>query len=509
MFRTQSISFRINAVFLVVVSALLLAFGAFNYHMTRNTLEADLERRVGLVTERLGYSLPAAVWNFDEALIKKVLRAEMASDALQGVTLVTETGGTFGVARQLSGEVVEAAKPDVEIDDVREAKLYFEERTKKTDVGRLELYISHAAIEETLRKELMLLGLQILVLDLVIVFALSTSLRMMVLTPLRRISEAMQDIAQGEADLTRRLDESRHDEVGEVAHWFNVFVGHLQPVILRVREGAAEVAVAAEETNRVTEETNQSILSQRDELGEVTNAIAAFADHARNISRSTGVASEAAEIARAEAGKGNEVVLGAVESMGLLSREVESVSDTIRELTQNSDEIAGVLEVIKEIASQTNLLALNAAIEAARAGEAGRGFAVVADEVRKLANRTHESTVEVEAVIAQLRSGVEKADAVMEHGKQAALDGGRQAQAAGAAIEAIAAAFDNIGAVNREIAAAAGRQDEMVAGITRRIERISRVAEDTAAGSNQTAQASETLARLAEQLHGVVDRFRV
>ena len=133
MFRTQSISFRINAVFVVVVSVLLLAFGAFNYHMTRNTLEAELDRRVGLVTERLRYSLPAAVWNFDEALIRKILRAEMASEALQGITLVTETEGAFGVARQRSGEIVEAPKPDVAIDDVREATLYFEERTKKTE----------------------------------------------------------------------------------------------------------------------------------------------------------------------------------------------------------------------------------------------------------------------------------------------------------------------------------------------------------------------------------------
>ncbi|MDT3672797.1 MAG: methyl-accepting chemotaxis protein [Aromatoleum sp.] len=509
MFSTQSISRRMNAVFVLIVSALLVAFGAFNYFSTRAALEADLDDRIEALQMRLGYSLPAAMWNFDKALIAQIQEAEMASDLVRGIVVVTGSDGTFGRVRDASGQVVDGTKPAVAADEVRESTLYYEDQGLKVELGRMELHVSHATIRAALEKELLLLGLQILVLDLVIVFALSTSLRMMVLKPLRRISDAMQDIAQGEADLTRRLDDSRRDEVGEVAHWFNVFVGHLQPVILRVREGAAEVAVAAEETNRVTEETNQSILSQRDEVGEVTNAIAAFAEHARSISRSTGIASEAAEAARTEAGKGNDVVLGAVESMGRLSREVGSVSDTIRELTQNSDEIAGVLEVIKEIASQTNLLALNAAIEAARAGEAGRGFAVVADEVRKLANRTHESTVEVEAVIAQLRAGVEKADAVMEHGKQAALDGSRQAQAAGAAIQAIAAAFDNIRSVNREIAVAAGRQDEMVAGITRHIDRISQVAEDTASGSNQTAQASETLARLAEQLHGVVDRFRV
>ena len=509
MVRTQSISFRINVVFVVVVSTLLLAFGAFNHFMSRATLEADLNQRVDASMMRLGYSLPAAVWNFDKVLIAKIQQAEMASDLVRGIALVTETEGVIGLARDAAGTVVEAAKPAEPADDVRDVPLYYEESGVRTEVGRLQVHVSHETIRATLKKELYLLVLQILVLDLVIVLALSAGLRFMVLKPLRGISNALQDIAQGDADLTRRLDDRRRDEVGEVAHWFNVFVGHLQSVISQVRNGAAEVAVAAEETSRVTEETNHSILAQRDEVASVTQAVEAFAGHAANISRSTGEASEAADAAREEAARGNEVVLGAVKSMEVLSHEVESVADVIRELTENSDRIFVVLEVIKEIAGQTNLLALNAAIEAARAGEAGRGFAVVADEVRKLANRTHESTVEVGTIISQLRAGVEKAEAVMEHGKSVAADGSRQAQTAAAAIHTIAAAFDRIGSVNRTIAESAARQEAMVSGISHHVERIGQVAEDTAAGSNQTAQASDLLARLAEQLRGVVDRFRV
>ena len=220
-------------------------------------------------------------------------------------------------------------------------------------------------------------------------------------------------------------------------------------------------------------------------------------------------ASDAASLAQAEATKGHDVVFAAVHSMEALSQEVDHVGGVIQQLTHSSDRIAAVLDVIKEIAGQTNLLALNAAIEAARAGEAGRGFAVVADEVRKLANRTHESTVEVGTVITQLRADVAKAQSAMAQGKGRADEASRQAQAAGEAINTITAAFERIGAVNRDIAESAGQQAELVENVSRNIVRMNEVAEAAAAGSDQTAEASESLARLAEQLRGVVDRFRV
>ncbi|HJV28031.1 MAG TPA: methyl-accepting chemotaxis protein [Aromatoleum sp.] len=506
---TKSISFRISAVFLVVVSLLLLVFGAINYKLTRDTLVTDLDGQVDTVMGRLGYSLPAAVWNFDKPLVTKIQEAEMAAEFVRGIALKTDAEGTLGLVRDGAGKLVPGDKPQAGFDAVREETLYFEEHGKKTEVGRLSIYVSYANVEKALQREIYLLGIQILVLDLVLVLALSATLRLLVLRPLRAVSDALREIARGNADLTRRLDEARQDEIGEVAHWFNVFVEHIQSVIRQVRTGASELAVAAEQTSRTTEESNQAACAQRDQVGEVTQTVETFADHARNISRSTVEASEATASAQAEAGKGHDVVLQAVHSMEALLHEVDNVGGVIQELTRDSDKIAAVLGVIKEIAGQTNLLALNAAIEAARAGEAGRGFAVVADEVRKLATRTHESTVEVGNVIAQLRAGVEKAEHAMEQGKKTASEAGRQAQDAGQAIYTIASAFERIGAVNRDIADSAARQETMVENISRNIQRINDVASDTAAASDQTAQASESLARLAEQLNGVVDRFHV
>ena len=509
MINPKSISFRINAAFLVVVSVLLLVFGAVNYVLTRDALQSELDSRVETVLGRLGYSLPNAVWNFDKASIAAIQEAEMASVFVRGIALETDSEGVIGIVRDPAGKLVEAAKPDAGFDDVKEIELKFDNAGQKVTVGTLRVYVTHDSIKATLERELYLLGLQIVVLDVALVLTLSFGLRLLVLRPLRTVSTALRDIAQGDADLTRRLDERRGDEIGEVAHWFNVFVAHIQSVIGQVREGSSELAVAAEQTSRITEESNDSIQAQREQVAQVTESVGVFADQAKSISGRTVEASDAASLAQAEATKGHDVVFAAVHSMEALSQEVDHVGGVIQQLTHSSDRIAAVLDVIKEIAGQTNLLALNAAIEAARAGEAGRGFAVVADEVRKLANRTHESTVEVGTVITQLRADVAKAQSAMAQGKGRADEASRQAQAAGEAINTITAAFERIGAVNRDIAESAGQQAELVENVSRNIVRMNEVAEAAAAGSDQTAEASESLARLAEQLRGVVDRFRV
>jgi methyl-accepting chemotaxis protein len=198
-----------------------------------------------------------------------------------------------------------------------------------------------------------------------------------------------------------------------------------------------------------------------------------------------------------------------INAIGDLAKEVEKAAGVIQQLEGESKNIGSVLDVIKSIAEQTNLLALNAAIEAARAGEQGRGFAVVADEVRTLAGRTQESTSEIEEMITRLQSGANNAVKVMEEGKDMTQVGVEQAASAGEALQTINEAVTKISDMNTQIASAAEEQSAVTEEINRSIVNINQVAEQSATGAGHVASASDDLARLAEQLKGLVENFKV
>ena len=220
-------------------------------------------------------------------------------------------------------------------------------------------------------------------------------------------------------------------------------------------------------------------------------------------------AAEATREADQSSTQGKAVVDKTVDAIGEIAAEVEQAAQVIHELERESENIGSVLDVIKSIAEQTNLLALNAAIEAARAGEQGRGFAVVADEVRTLAGRTQASTAEIEEMITRLQSGANNAVNVMESSKTKTNIGVEQAAAAGSALEDITTAVDRIAEMNTQIASAAEEQSAVTEEINRNVANISEIAEHTSTGAEQTAQASEGLSRLASQLNAVVVQFRV
>jgi methyl-accepting chemotaxis protein len=229
----------------------------------------------------------------------------------------------------------------------------------------------------------------------------------------------------------------------------------------------------------------------------------------QEVARNAVEAAAAAKDADSTFDEGKQVVDRVISAIGELAGEVESAATVIQQLEVESRNIGSVLDVIKSIAEQTNLLALNAAIEAARAGEQGRGFAVVADEVRTLAGRTQESTQEIEEMISKLQSGTNNAVNVMAAGKEMTQVGVDQAAAAGEALKTINAAVAQISSMNTQIASAAEEQSSVTEEINRSIVSINEVAEQSATGAQHTAEASTDLARLADQLKNLVDRFKV
>lgn len=322
-----------------------------------------------------------------------------------------------------------------------------------------------------------------------------------------RVEMTADKLASG--DLTARVDYSSNDEIGHIANSFNRMADKFSQAIHQVKDSISQLAAAAEETSVVNAQTTSGINQQQMETSQVATAITEMNATVHEVARSAVAAAEAAKIADTSFDEGKQVVDRIIQAIGDLASEVDRSSEVIHELEQESENIGSVLDVIKGIAEQTNLLALNAAIEAARAGEQGRGFAVVADEVRTLAGRTQQSTREIEEMINRLQTGANKAVQVMEVGKQKSEQGVEHAAAAGAALQAINQAVEQINTMNTQIASAAEEQSTVTEEINRNIVNINEVAEQTAEGARQANQASEDLARLAEQLKQLVSQFTV
>nr|WP_313403821.1 methyl-accepting chemotaxis protein [Pseudomonas sp.] len=325
--------------------------------------------------------------------------------------------------------------------------------------------------------------------------------------PLHDTLGAVQRIADG--DLTDSTRIERRDELGMLQLGIAQMAGTLRELISGIRDGVAQIASAAEQLSAVTEQTSAGANHQRQETDQVATAMHEMSATVQEVARNAEQASDAATAADAEARQGDQVVAQVVGQIERLAAEVGRSSDAMTGLQQESDKIGSVMDVIKSVAEQTNLLALNAAIEAARAGEAGRGFAVVADEVRGLAQRTQKSTEEIEALIAGLQSGTQQVAAAMRTSRDITDSSVELSRKAGVSLASITQAVSNIQSMNQQIAAAAEEQSAVAEEISRSVISVRDISEQTASASEETAASSAELARLGGQLQAMVSRFRV
>lgn len=328
----------------------------------------------------------------------------------------------------------------------------------------------------------------------------------------RRIDQArvmIDDLAAGEGDLTRRLNLPGRDEIAAMATSLNAFLDKVHRLVREVVNSTVQVASAAEELAAVTRESRDAVERQRMETDQVATAMNQMAATVQEVARNALNASSAADEANDESERGARVVEEARSAIERLASEVERASAAMEAVAHDSERIGAVLDVIKSVSEQTNLLALNAAIEAARAGEQGRGFAVVADEVRILASRTQQSTAEIEAMIAQLQGDTDTALRVMQESRLQAVESVTSAADAHVALGRITTAVGVIHDMNAQIASAAEQQSAVAEEINRNVININDVSAQVSTASEQTYTASEELARLAEQLQGLVRHFRV
>ncbi|QSB20557.1 methyl-accepting chemotaxis protein [Pseudomonas sp. 15A4] len=325
--------------------------------------------------------------------------------------------------------------------------------------------------------------------------------------PIASALHAAEDIAEG--DLTRTITVDGTDEAGRLLAAMLKMQSKLRDTLQRISGSATQLASAAEELNAVTDESARGLSQQNNEIEQAATAVNQMTSAVEEVARNAVSTSEASKNATTSASDGRDLVQETVGAIERMSADVQSTSTLIGNLAGESRDIGKVLDVIRGLADQTNLLALNAAIEAARAGEAGRGFAVVADEVRALAHRTQQSTSEIERMIGSIQGGTEQAVNSMRSSTERAESTLNIAKGAGLALDTINSAVVEINERNLVIASAAEEQAQVAREVDRNLVNIRDLSTQSATGANQTSAASNELSRLAVDLNGMVARFKV
>ncbi|HEX4910387.1 MAG TPA: methyl-accepting chemotaxis protein [Permianibacter sp.] len=395
-----------------------------------------------------------------------------------------------------------AAEMTASYQRIEQALTAFRDAQQKTFTDSIDS--ANAAAQRTV-----VIGIAVGVGTVALLFVIGLAIASALRRNIANVVDSLKDIAQGNGDLRRRIRKESTDEIGELVEWFNAFVAKLQGIIGDVVATALPLAELAKKLKVATTETLSQVGEQQNGGRRVQDAVNEMNSSVQSVAHSAADAAASAQEADGQAKNGLRVVKETVQQIEALARDVRSAADVIKQLDADSAAVGTILDVIRNIAEQTNLLALNAAIEAARAGEQGRGFAVVADEVRTLASRTQQSTSEIQGMIERLQSAARSAVEVMSKGTRQAEVSVTNSGAAGSSLEAITQTVASISNMNGRIAEATEQQQRVAQTIVSSVSEINEHAAKTSASANRMADVSNELAGLAGKLESVARQFSI
>ncbi len=433
------------------------------------------------------------------------------SDELQGTETLAK--GYFKVALKLSDGMVtgnlDPSEMPTLIQQMNDGLSQTKRRLTQFNESALLAFNETVSASNDAANNALVSSLILSITSIVTIILISASIVLLITRNLNTMLESLKDIASGEGDLTKRIVQNSEDEIGDLIHWFNQFMDKLHSSISIVMKSIDPLTKVSNDLGDMTTKTGQITEEQSRATDDVTRSVDEMFSSVQNVAVNASSAANAAKEADDEAKAGRAVVTQSVESINDLASEVERAANVIKKLEADTENVGTILDVIKGIAEQTNLLALNAAIEAARAGEQGRGFAVVADEVRTLASRTQDSTQEIQRVIEELQTAARSAAEVMSHSQDQAKLSVEQAAKTDSSLANITEKVASITTMNMEIASATGEQEKVSNSIKRNVEGIRANAENAVKNVQEVEAASESLVEISSDLRKITSQFRV
>lgn len=478
--KLTSLKVRFNGLCVLIISTLLMGFGALNYLRIQNSLESVLQHEVEAFERRMATNLPTAMWNFDKPQVEATLMAEMSTNFITGIVVRDGEKTVAGVVRQADGKVKQEVRVPA-FDLSKEFPIIYTDRGKPNQVGTLTVYISNTHIKAALRAEMVRLVWLTVLLNVIVMVAMSAILSGVVLNPLLRLGQAFEDISQGQADLTKRLPNASTRELNMVVQGFNSFMDQIEHIIAQVSHSIGAIATASQGIAQGSTELAIRTESEAGSIEQTSAAMEEIADMVRKTAESAQAANALASNAAQVASEGGQVVQKVVSTMGAIH--------------QSSTKIVDIIDVIDGIAFQTNILALNAAVEAARSGEQGRGFAVVANEVRTLAGRTSKAAKEIKELI---ESSVVNVEA-----------GAKLVDAAGSTMVDVVSSVNQVSSVMAEMQLASESQTEGINQIHVAIRQMDQNTQQNAVLVEEAATAASSMQYQADSLAEAIRVFRL
>ncbi|MBF7074398.1 methyl-accepting chemotaxis protein [Glaciecola sp. MH2013] len=494
----------------VVVTATLVIFQIGSTILEQRTLKSELDEASQSTSSRLQITLANALWNYNIAAAEKIAEAELGTNDLFEVQAFNNDDELlFKLSWNEEGKVIRDQSYSGEVFKILSTDINFQDLSDSYPTGKIKLTFSQRSINEAMLSAILNSIIQIIILDAVIMLFVNLFIIRMVISPLELITARVKDIAEGDGDLTQRVSFENNDELGVLANNINLFISNVQTIISEVMAVSQALDKSAQNSQENVNQLNSQVMDLDNQVKSILRALTDLDDVAIDVAEKAATSSSITHETSNLATQGVEKVNKATSNIRILADNMRDSTCKTEMLEKHSQSIDTVIQVIRSIAEQTNLLALNAAIEAARAGEQGRGFAVVADEVRTLAQRTQVSTGQIEEIIEKLQHQSSDTLNVMQNGQQLAIENVESVHQAEQTFEEIKLSILTNLESARSIAKDTDQQKQTLGQIKNSITLIKETNERTLSVADKNATINDEIVNMSHTVANLIEKFKV